>query len=157
MQTTTVLPDRLSLCPVLPQFFCRFFSLSLALLVYSCHDASASAVVAEFAEIDALPSAEVESVVSDGDGEAHPKKRAFGMGGHIVGAFQNMVIISLILFYEVVHNPIHVAAHVGIGILVDGQGTRSVLDEEIEQSCLGQWWQLGKYFAGHEVTSAVLG
>ena len=129
MQTTTVPPDRLSLCPLLPQFFCRFFSLSLALLVYSCHDASASAVVAEFAEIDALPSAEVQSVVSDGDGEAHPKKRAFGMGGHIVGAFQNMVIISLILFYEVVHNPIHVAAHVGVVILVYAESALRVLHE----------------------------
>ena len=46
------------------------FTLTL-LSINRCHDAAASTVVAELAEVDALPGAEVEAAIGDGDGEAH--------------------------------------------------------------------------------------
>ena len=87
------------------------------------HDAAVAAVVAELAEVDALPGAEGEAAVGDGDGEAHAEERALGMGGHVVGTLHGVVIVGLSLPHEAVHDLAEVGAHVGIGILVDGEGT----------------------------------
>ena len=46
------------------------------------------------------------------------------------------------------HHPVQrsgqVGPHVGVGILVDAEGTRSVLHEQVEQS--GLWQRLGQVF-----------
>ena len=43
-----------------------------------------ASVVAEFAEVDALPCAEVQASVSYGDSEGNIGEGGFGMSGHIV-------------------------------------------------------------------------
>ena len=52
---------------------------------------------------------------------------------HVVSPFEHMVIIRLVFAHYMVHYLLHVRTHVGIGILVDTEGTRRMLDEKIEQ------------------------
>ena len=90
------------------------------LLINRCHNATVATVVAELAEVDTLPGAEVEAAIGDRDGEAHAEERALGMGRHIIGTLHGVVIVGLAFPHEAVHNLVQVGAHVGIGILVDG-------------------------------------
>ena len=56
------------------------------LFSYNCYyQLSGAAIVAELAEVDALPSAEVQSAISDGDGDTDTAQRRFGVSRHIVG------------------------------------------------------------------------
>ena len=84
------------------------------------HDAAVATVVAKLAEVDALPGAEVEAATGDGDGEAHSEERAFGVGGHVIGALHGVIIEGLVLPHKAVHNLVHVGAHIGVSILIDG-------------------------------------
>ena len=61
-------------------------------------------MVSELAQIDALPSAQVQTAVGDGDGKADTEEGAFGMGGHIVQAFHGVVIVRFVLLHQVIHN-----------------------------------------------------
>ena len=138
----------------------RFFALwgRNRLFIHRCYDAAVATVVAEFAEIDALPGAEVEAATGDGYGEAYAEEGALGVGGHVVGTLHSVLVVGLVLSHEAVHNLTEVSAHVGVGILVDGQCTRGVLHEEIKQSHL--WKRVGEMFqhlACDEVTSSALG
>src|SRR5699024_3503768 len=53
-------------------------------------DAAARGAVAELAEINPLPGAEVEPAAGDGNGEFDARERRFGMCGHVVVAFERM-------------------------------------------------------------------
>ena len=58
------------------------------LLSYDCYyQLSGTAVIAELAEVDTLPSAEVQSAIGDGNGDTDTAQRRFGMGRHIIGTF----------------------------------------------------------------------
>ena len=59
---------------------------------------SAATVVAEFAEVDSLPSAKVEPSVGDGDIDAHAGNDALGMCGHIVTSLKCMLVVGRILW-----------------------------------------------------------
>lgn len=78
---------------------------------------SAASVVAELAEIDALPGAKVEPSVGDRDIDARARDYALGMCGHVIRAFKNMSIVRHILRYEPVVNSFHVVPHVWIPVL----------------------------------------
>lgn len=122
------------------------------------YDAAFAAIVAEFAQVDALPGTEIQFPVRDGNGQAHSEQRAFGMGRHIVPAFHDMFIIRLVFLDDVVHDLVQVGAHIRIGILVDGQCAGSVLDKQVEQSGLWQWLgQMFHYFTGNQVATSPLG
>ena len=109
------------------------------LFVNGCHNLSFASIIAELAEIDALPSAEVEFAMGDRDGEAYPKERAFGMRRHIVQSLHSVVVIWFVFLHEAVHNLAHVGTHIGIGILVDGESARGMLYEEVQHARLRQW------------------
>ena len=47
----------------------------LYLTINRCHQFSLASVVAEFAKVDALPSAEIQSMVRDGNGERNTHER----------------------------------------------------------------------------------
>ena len=100
---------------------------------------SFTSVIAELAEVDALPCAEVQLSMGDGDGEAHPEERAFGMRRHVVQSFHGVVVIRFVLLHETVHNLAEVGTHIGIGILVNGESARSVLYEKVQHTRLRQW------------------
>ena len=54
--------------------FSHRFDFHISLFIHRCHDAAVAAMVAELAEVDALPGAEVEVPIGNGDGEAHPEE-----------------------------------------------------------------------------------
>ena len=65
---------------------------------------SAASVVAELAEVDALPGAKVEPSVSDGDVDAHTGNDALGVSGHIVTSLKCMLVVGCILWNKSVIN-----------------------------------------------------
>lgn len=105
-----------------------------------------------------MPGAEREASGGDGNGEAHAEERTFGMGGHVVESFHRVVVVGFAFAHKAVHDFAHVRAHIGVGILVDGECARGVLHKEVEQSCL---WQRLRQMLHHltrdEVASAALG
>ena len=130
----------------------------LNLFVNGGNNFSRSAIVAKLAEVDALPSAEVEAPFGDGDGKAHTEERTLGMRGHIVETLERMFVIRFALSHQAVHNPAHVCAYIRVGILVNGECARSVLHKEIEQSHFGKLpWQMLHHLTRNEVTTATLG
>ena len=115
---------------------------------------SAATVVAELAEIDALPGAKVEPSVGDGNVDAHTGNDALGMCGHVVRTFEDMSIVRHILRYEPVVNSFHVTPHVRIPVLTNAQRTTRMLHKEIEQSRLWQLWQMTKHFICYQMEAA---
>ena len=103
----------------------------LYLTINRCHQFSLASVVAEFAKVDALPSAEIQSMVRDGNGERNTHERRFGMSRHVVIPFERVLVVGLVFGYQMVENPFHVVSHTGIGILVDTQTTTGMLHEQV--------------------------
>ena len=97
-----------------------------------------SAVVAVFAEIDSLPGAEVEVAFGDGDGDAHAAQDGLGVGGHVVGAFEGVLIAGQVFGHEAIEDGLHIDSHIGVTVLVDGKSATGVFGEEVEDACLRQ-------------------
>ena len=99
--------------------FSHRFDFHISLFIHRCNDAAAATVVAKFAEVDALPGAEVEAPVGDWDGEAHAEEGTLGVCGHVIGSFHGVLVVGFVFSHKVVHNLIEVGAHVGVCILID--------------------------------------
>ena len=97
---------------------------------------SAATVVAELAEIDALPSAKVEPSIGDRDIDAHTRNDALGMCWHIVTSLKCMLVVGCILWNKSVINTFQIFTHRWIPILTNAQCATRVLHKEIEQSRL---------------------
>lgn len=95
-------------------------------------------MVAELAEVDALPRAEVEMPVGDGDGETRPHKHTLHMRGHVVGPFEGVAVARVVLLDERVEDRLHVGAHVGVAVFVDGESAAGVFHKDVDQSRAGQ-------------------
>jgi len=65
---------------------------------------SVASIVAELAEVDALPSSKVEPSISDRDIDAHTGNDALGMCGHIVTSLKCMLVVGCILWNKSVIN-----------------------------------------------------
>ena len=107
-----------------------------------------AAIVAEFAEVNALPGAEIKAAIGDGDSERGADKSSFGVGRHIVIAFAGVTIILFALLHESVENRGQVNLHVGVGILVDGKCGGSVLDKDVHQTNFRQLRKLSNDLRG---------
>jgi hypothetical protein len=68
------------------------------------------------------------------------------MSRHVIIALHGVQVIRLALFHQMVEDALHIATHIGVGILVDGERRRGVLDEKMKQADLGQGAQLASYF-----------
>lgn len=97
-------------------------------------DAAGATVVAELAEVNALPCAGVEVAVGHGDGERHSGERAFGVAGHVVGPFVSVEVIWGVFGHQAVVDALHVMAHVGVVILVYAQCAACMFDKQVEES-----------------------
>jgi hypothetical protein len=98
------------------------------------HATTALRFVAVFEQVDALPAAEREPAVANGNRERNRGECTLDVGRHVVGALRS------------VRNPLHrrlircghepakeldeIAAHVGVGVLLDQQRARRVLHEQ---------------------------
>ena len=95
----------------------------MALFVNGCHYLSASAVIAELAEIDSLPCAHIELSACNRDSQADSEEGTLGMRRHVIRAFHCVFVIWFPLLYHVVQYGFHVCADIWIVVLVDGQRT----------------------------------
>ncbi len=102
-----------------------------------CYDATLSSVVAELAEIDSLPCAEVQASVGDRNADADATEGAFGVCWHVVSAFKDVIIVWLVFLDETIENVFHVGPYVWVGVFVDAQRATGVLHKEVEKACLG--------------------
>ena len=87
---------------------------------------------AELTEVDTLPGAQGELSVGNGDGDRGPHEGCLGMCGHVVVTFEGVLVIRLALPHETVEDVLHVYAYIRVCVLVDCQGSRGVLYEEME-------------------------
>lgn len=60
------------------------------LSIYRSHDLSRPTIVAELAEINALPRTEIQPAIRDRDGEAHTEEGTLGMGWHVLNLYFNL-------------------------------------------------------------------
>ncbi len=60
------------------------------LSIYRSHDLSRPTIVAELAEVDALPRTKIQPVIGDGDGETHTEEGTLGMGWHVLNLYFNL-------------------------------------------------------------------
>ena len=112
-----------------------------------------AAIVAEFAEVNALPGAKIQAAIGDGDSMRRADKSGFGVGRHIVIALAGVAIIGFVLLHEIVENSGKVNLHVGVGILVDGKCGGCMLDEYVHQTNFRQIWQLSNDLLCNEMAS----
>lgn len=120
-------------------------------------DATRATVVAELAKVYALPYAQIEASFRYGKGERRTYDYGFGMGWHIVRAFVCMQVERRVFGYEAVEYGGEVAPHVRVGVFVEGQCSRGVLYQQMQQPCTGQRWQLPQDFGGYKVDAARIG
>ncbi len=79
---------------------------------------------------DALPGAELQPTVGDGDGELSLGQRAFDVGRHVVRSFVVVAVERDILWYDAMQKSIEVAPDIGRCILLDQQRRGGVRDVE---------------------------
>ncbi len=86
----------------------------------------------ELAEENSLPAAEQELAVAEGDGDAWADEGGFDVR---VGVFFAVAEAHAVLGDERAQVLEHVARHVGVGVLVDGETGGGVLREEDADAC----------------------
>ena len=91
------------------------------------NDGARAAVIAKLTQVNALPSAEVETATRDGNGECDSHKRTLGVGWHIVATLKRVLKIGLVLWHQMVENLVHIVAHVSVPVLIEAKPCRSVL------------------------------
>ncbi len=120
---------------------------------YSSNDRShhlpCSAVVAELTEIDALPRAEVQAPVSNGDIDAHTRDDALRMGWHVFRTFKDVPVVGHVLWHESVVNRLHVTSHVRIPVLAIAFFRR-------DSAKLKQAWLCSRCFVSSQMLNAQL-
>ncbi len=94
------------------------------------HQSSAAAAVAMLAQINALPGTKLELAAVDGNRHAAAQERRFNVRRHVVGTFAGMHVRE-ILRSDRVEAGLHIGSHVAVGIFVDGQRRRGVLDKNV--------------------------
>lgn len=123
----------------------------------TCYQPSSSPMVPEFTQIDSLPGPKVQAPVCYGDGHRLSGKGRFNVCRHIVGPFKCMDIMPGAFGNELVENCFKVNAHRGIGVFVDRQSGRCVLNKKMQQSCLRKVIQLIFDEVGYQVKPTWIG
>lgn len=121
------------------------------------YETTGGAVVAELAEVDALPDAEVQTAAGNGQRQRGAYYYRFGVRRHVVRPFVGVQVTRGVFRHESVEDQRKVVAHVGVGVLVERQCGRRVLYQQVEQSLFGQRRQLAQDVAGHQVYAARVG
>ena len=67
-----------------------------------------------------MPHAQVQFSVGYGYRYGRSGERAFGVGRHVVRAFERVVVVRLVFWDKAVENLLHVGPDVGVGVLVYG-------------------------------------
>lgn len=94
---------------------------------------AAAAVLAMLAEIDSLPSSELEPTPSYWQGELAADQDGFDVRGHVVWPLQSVLVVGRAFRDHLVEMAFQISTYIRIGILIDRQGGRGMLKEEMEQ------------------------
>jgi hypothetical protein len=132
---------------------------NVGVLVENCScNSSTAAVAAEFAEVDPLPGAELKPVVGYGNVDGYPKRGGFYVGRHVVGAFVGVGVAGVVFGDPAADEGFEVGTDGWVGVLVNGEGGRRVVDEQVEHAALGeQRGYLFLYGFGDEVKAFGVG
>jgi hypothetical protein len=87
-----------------------------------------------FKNIQALPGAQRHSPADQGNGETRLCERGANVRGHIIVAFCCMAIFGITLRRQPFEEIAQVEDDVGVGVLLDHQRCRSVLNEDRQQT-----------------------
>lgn len=93
-------------------------------------------LIAKLAKANALPGAEFQAAVADWDGERNAGNGRFNMAGHVVVAFAGMKIPRQALGSKAVKAGFEVGHNRGVGIFINAQPGRGMVNENIKQACL---------------------
>ena len=87
-----------------------------------------------FIQIDTLPSAQGETSISDRNVQRGPHQRALDVTRHVVISFHSMAKCAVAVplgRHQFVQGDLHVSPDIWVGIFVDGEGSRGVLNEKV--------------------------
>ena len=112
-------------------------------------------MIAVFAQVDSLPSAEAWAAVLDGDAQRTPQQRRLHMGRHVVGAFAS-VAVGEVFGGDRRHRSFEIERDVRVSVFVDRQGCRRVLQQQVQQAGAegAKFGKLREDFVSNQVKSA---
>ena len=140
----------------LPDMFSLLMQLGVFLFAYDCHyQLPGTTIIAVLAEVDALPSAKIQTAIGDGDGDADTTQCRFCMSRHIVSTFQGVLILWTILRNQSVEDGFHIDANIRVAVLVDAQSATGMFREDGHDARLRQFRQLTHYLARHQMEASV--
>lgn len=90
--------------------------------------------IAELAQIYALPCSEIESAVCDRQCQHRAYDDCFGMRWHIVRTFVGVKIVRRVLRDKTVEDGAQIVSDIRIGVLVERERRRRMLDHKVKQS-----------------------
>jgi hypothetical protein len=76
------------------------------------------------------------------------------MSRHVVSPLQRMLIFWTILWDKTVEDGFHVFPNIWICIFVDAQSTTRMLRKNVDDTSLGQFWQLTHYLTSHQMETS---
>lgn len=92
---------------------------------------TAATSFSEFTEVDALPSAKVQSAIRYRDGEGYPYHGRLGMSRHIGRAFVLMAIAWVAIGYQSLEDALEVITHIRVEVLVERQTATGVAHKKV--------------------------
>ena len=115
----------------------------------------------KLAQVNSLPRARVQPSIRNRHADASPHQTALNVPRHVI---QSLIVMPvqhtlLVLWRKAVQRISHIGAHGRIGILVEREAARSVLDEEVHDADfeVPDFGHLAGDFIGNEVAAARLG
>jgi hypothetical protein len=114
-------------------------------------------MVSKLTKIYPLPGPQVQSSVCYRNSHGAPNDRSLQMSRHIIRSFINMRIKGVILRYEVVYKGFKIKPHRWVSILIQGKARRSMLNQYMHDSGIGQYACCLYYLACDQVKSPWMG
>ena len=93
----------------------------------------------------------------DGNGDGAACQGGFDMCAHVVRAFEGMDEIGGAVGNQFIEEGLEVMPYVGVGVFVEGERRRGVLQEEVEQARFGQRGQVPQDFVRDQVEAPAPG
>jgi len=91
-------------------------------------------VVAMLAKIDPLPGPQCKSPVGHRQGQTDTQQTAFEVSRQVIRPFVDVLIVRLVFRHGAVEKGFEVAAYRWIGVFVQGQTGRGVLQQQVQQT-----------------------
>lgn len=89
---------------------------------------------AMFEDVEALPIAQRERALDDGNRELYATEHGADMSGHVVRTFEGVTVEAAFLGDHAIEVGAEIGEDVGGSVLLNGKGRGGVLDEESEET-----------------------